>query len=174
MKNKEFIYLAFNKPKNCVSALKDNIHKTIIDYLPQEYKKLHIVGRLDKDTEGLIILTNDGKLTHNLTHPKKHIDKTYEVELKNDFNSKYIEKLENPFYIDYGKTLVQGSKVQIINNNKINLTIYEGKFHQVKKMMFNVENEVTNLKRISIGKLKLSNLNLKTGEFCLIKKEDIL
>lgn len=161
----KLIYLAFNKPPNCVSALKDNLHKTVMDFLPLKYRNLHIVGRLDKDTTGLLFLTNDGAFTHQMTHPKKHIPKTYEVTLLKEFTLENKSFLEKPFHLDYGKTQIQGGIVKQIEIKKIHLTIKEGKFHQVKKMIFNIDNEVVQLKRIAIGHFLLEKFKISEGEY---------
>ncbi|UVD81729.1 pseudouridine synthase [Mycoplasma iguanae] len=174
MSKKEFIYLALNKPKGYVSALKDNLNPTILELVQEPTQNLHIVGRLDKDTTGLILLTNDGSFTHRITHPKKHVAKNYEVTLLKPFSEKDKEFLEKPFAIDYGKTPIKGGKVNILNEYKIHLAIQEGKYHQVKKMIFNIDNEVVALHRIAIGKLKLSDLKLEIGQYKKIKKEDVI
>ncbi|MGY6171739.1 pseudouridine synthase [Candidatus Mycoplasma pogonae] len=163
-KKQELIYLAFHKPSGCVSALKDNLHPTIMEFIPTQYQNLHIVGRLDKDTTGLIFLTNDGQFTHFATHNKKQLGKTYRITLLKPFQLANKAFLENAFYIDYGKTLITGGKVEMINEYEILLTITEGKYHQVKKMIFNIDNEVVKLHRIAIGELSLNSMNLKLGE----------
>lgn len=170
----EPIFVALNKPAGFVCARKDKRDETIMSLLGEEMANLHIVGRLDKDTTGLIILTNDGQFTHNATHPKKHIAKVYEVTLEKPITDEGIEKLQSGLSIDYGKTPVKPALVQKQTNNIILLTIVEGKFHQVKKMMMAIDNRVSSLHRVAFGKVKLNELNLKSGEYKIIKKEDII
>lgn len=172
LKYSEFIYLMMNKPENVISATFDLKDKTVIDLLSEKekYHKPFPVGRLDKDTVGLIILTNDGKLSHNLLSPKKHIPKTYYVKHKNILSKEDIEKLEKGVYID--DYLTKPSIVEIIDKYSINLTIYEGKYHQVKKMLESVNNKVVYLKRIKMGNLYLDN-NLKEGEYRYLTDDEI-
>lgn len=172
IKESELKYIALNKPKGYVSALKDNIHPTILDLVKERIKGLHIVGRLDKDTTGLIILTNDGKLTHWLTSPKKHVSKVYRVTMAKSLTTQDIEIIEKGMKIDHGKTQLLPAVVKIINDKEIELSINEGKFHQIKKMMFALNNEVIELERMSIGKLKLKDLNIKVGEYSFIDNLD--
>lgn len=169
IKKDEIVYIALNKPKGYVCALKDNTAPTIMKLINGEYKGLHIVGRLDKDTTGLIILTNDGSYTHKVTHPKKHVRKIYEVTLEKEFVLEDKLKIEQGMTIDHGKTKLKPGKVEIVKPNLIKLEITEGKFHQVKKMMSALNNKVTNLHRIQFDNLELKDLNLKNGEWKEIK-----
>ncbi len=143
-----------------------------MDLLPEWVikKDLVPVGRLDKDTEGLLLFTNDGKLNHRLLSPKSHIDKAYYVELEKDISDDDIVKLEQG--VDIGNYITQPAKVEKISNNKIYLTIKEGKFHQVKKMLEAINNRVCYLKRVSFGKLKLNDLAL--GEVKEVNLKDII
>lgn len=165
--NQTFIIL--NKPKGYVCALKDNLHPTVISLIKERIKNLHIVGRLDKDTTGILVLTNDGQYTHNATHPKKHVKKVYEVTLKHDISDDDIKIIENGMKIDHGKTQLKPGKIEIINKQKVSLEITEGKFHQVKKMFFALNNEVIDLHRTEFGNFKLSEINLEVGEYKIIE-----
>ena len=162
---KPYIYVMLNKPKGVISASFDKKLKTVVDLLNGNFKtyKLFPIGRLDIDTEGLIILTNDGILSHNLLSPKKHVIKMYYVEYKNILSNEDIKKLETG--IDIGGYITKSdAKVEVLSSSSCNLTISEGKFHQIKKMFHSLDNEVTFLKRIKMNKLKLDE-NLKLGEF---------
>ena len=125
---------------------------------------------MDKDTEGLLLLTNDGALNHKLLSPKNHVEKTYYAELEKDISEDDLIKLRNG--VDIGGYITMPAKALKIDLNKIHLTIKEGKFHQVKKMLEAVGNKVIFLKRISFGKLNLDTLEL--GRVKEIKIEDII
>ena len=166
------MYYMLNKPQGVVSATQDNTCKTVLDILDVDCKKdLFPVGRLDKDTEGLLLITNDGELAHKLLSPKKHVDKTYLVGIARKLSTEDIEKLE--LGVDIGeKHLTQPAKVEVISDTEIKLTIHEGKFHQVKRMLKAVDNEVLTLKRVSFGGLKLDE-TLKTGEYRELTEQEI-
>ncbi|MBS4537817.1 rRNA pseudouridine synthase [Clostridium sp. D2Q-11] len=165
---RKYIYLLMNKPQGVISATDDNYHKTVIDLIDNEFKAFEPfpVGRLDKDTEGLLLLTNDGKLAHNLLSPKKHIDKKYYVEVKGELTSK--DEIAFKDGIDIGeKDITLPADLQIISSGKIStgyVTIREGKFHQVKRMFKELGKEVVYLKRVSMGELLLDP-NLRLGEY---------
>jgi len=164
---KKFIYIMLNKPQGVVSATKDK-NETVIDLLDEGFKAwdLFPVGRLDKDTEGLLILTNDGELSHNLLSPKKHIPKTYYATIDGEVTTQDVKLFEMGVVLedDY-KTLPAKLKIlECAELSKIELTIMEGKFHQVKRMFESVDKRVTYLKRISMGKLKLDE-NLVLGDY---------
>ena len=169
---KEFRYYILNKKAGYVTAVEDSRDATVMDLLPEWVirKDLSPVGRLDKDTEGLLLFTNDGKLNHKLLAPKSHVYKTYYVEIEKNISDEDILKLEQG--LDIGGYVTQPAKVEKIEDKKINLTISEGKFHQVKKMLEAVDNKVLFLKRISFGKLKLKDLAL--GEVREIELKDII
>ena len=151
-----------NKPKGYVCTVKDDKgRKTVMDLLPLSAKRLFPVGRLDYDTEGLLILTNDGDLTYKLTHPKNEVPKTYLVKTEKPVTDEDLSKLRSGVYIDGVKTkkcnvrLVETHK----DGSKLHVTITEGKNRQVRKMFEAVNNNVDFLKRIKIGDLTLSGLN---------------
>ena len=168
----KFRYYIMNKKAGYITAVEDPREKTVMELLPEWVikKELAPVGRLDKDTEGLLLLTNDGQLNHKLLAPKSHVEKTYYAELEKDINSEDIEKLENG--VDIGGYITMPAKADIVGEKKIHLTIKEGKFHQVKKMLEAVDNKVIYLKRISFGKLLLDDMEL--GEVREVKVEDII
>ncbi len=173
---KEYIYLMLNKPKGVISATEDNQHETVIDLLAFEHTVFNPfpVGRLDKDTEGFLILTNDGKLSHELMSPKKHVDKTYEATIKGEVTEEDVEKFKEGVELDDGYVTKPGHLVILESGpiSRIQLTITEGKFHQVKRMFLAVDKKVLELKRISIGQLELDP-SLRLGEYREMTEEEI-
>ena len=167
----KFYYYMLHKPAGVVSATVDNHDRTVMELLKDAPgKDLFPVGRLDKDTEGLLLITNDGELSHNLLSPKKHVDKTYLVETRENITKKMMQELEEGVDIGEDKPTMP-AKVKLVEDKKMELTIREGKFHQVKRMLQAVENEVIYLKRLSMGSLVLDE-KLGLGEFrCLTKQE---
>lgn len=176
---KAFVYIMMNKPSGVISATEDGKHKTVIDLLCEKYKnyKVFPVGRLDIDTEGLLLLTNDGVLAHNLLSPKKHVDKKYYVELKEPLTIEKKKILENGIKLEEN-FVTKKAKIEIIDKdedievNSVFITISEGKFHQVKRMFKFVENEVLYLKRVKMGKLLLPE-DLKLGEYRELSEEEM-
>lgn len=162
---REFVYFMLHKPQNVVSATEDNVSETVIDLLAQEdtLTDPFPVGRLDKDTEGLLILTNDGTLAHNLLSPKKHIDKTYYAKIDGDVTAEDVEAFAAGIELDDGYTC-KPARLEIITPNEIKVTIQEGKFHQVKRMFAARGKTVSYLKRISMGNLQLDE-SLALGEY---------
>ena len=172
IKYKKFRYYILNKKGGYITAVDDPKDKTVMDLLPEWVikKDLAPVGRLDKDTEGLLLLTNDGQLNHRLLSPKSHVDKTYYAELEKNISEDDLEKLRNG--VDIGGYMTMPALAEKIEDKKIHLTIKEGKFHQVKKMLEAVGNKVVYLKRISFGNLKLNDMEL--GEVREVNLEDIV
>ncbi|AMD95563.1 pseudouridine synthase [Leptotrichia sp. oral taxon 847] len=173
---KPFVYVMMNKPSGIISATEDGKHKTVVDLLCEKYKnyKVFPVGRLDIDTEGLILLTNDGILAHNLLSPKKHVDKKYYVELKEPLTPEKKKILENGIKLEEN-FVTKEAKVEIIEKTELKsvfITISEGKFHQVKRMFKFIGNEVLYLKRVKMGKLLLPE-KLKLGEYRELTEEEM-
>lgn len=170
----KFYYYMLNKPAGVVSAVSDKVCETVIDLLDVTPKKgLFPVGRLDKDTEGLLLITNDGELSHNLLSPTKHVDKKYYVELNGSLIASDIELFQKG--LDIGeKNLTKPAKLEIIDEEKKKayITITEGKYHQVKRMFAAIGLTVTYLKRISMGALVLDE-QLKTGEYRKLTIDEI-
>lgn len=172
LKYEKFVYYMLNKPAGVVSATNDNTSKTVIDLLKDENKKdLFSVGRLDKDTVGLLLITNDGEFSHYLISPKHHVYKTYNVKLLKSINKEAVKKLEEGVEL-VGDGITKPARVEVISDHEINLSICEGMFHQVKRMLIAVDNEVVFLKRISIGNLKLDD-NLKEGDYRRLSVEEL-
>lgn len=164
-------YYLLNKPAGCVSATKDKLSDTVLDIFKNEdTRNLFPVGRLDKDTEGLLLITNDGELAHNLLSPKKHVDKTYLATLDRKLDEENRLKVENR--IDIGDdTPCLPAKVEILDENDVKITICEGRYHQVKRMFEAVGYEVVYLKRISMGGLLLDNI--PTGAYRKLSEEEV-
>ena len=159
---RKYDYYIMNKPKGYVCTVKDDKgRKTVMDLLPPSTKRLFPVGRLDYDTEGLLILTNDGDLTFRLTHPKNEVPKTYLVKTERPVSDEDVLKLRSGVYIDGVKTkkcnvrLIESTKT----GSKLHITITEGRNRQVRKMFEAINNSVDFLKRIKIGDLTLTGLN---------------
>lgn len=168
VKYRTFYYYLLNKPAGVITATEDVSQKTVIDLLLpiDKNKNLAPVGRLDKDTEGLLVLTNDGKLAHELLSPKKHVDKVYYAEVNGIITIDDVKQFETGIILKDG-TAYQPAKLEILEQgdlSKVNVTINEGKFHQVKKMVLAVGKEVVYLKRVKMGNLELPN-NLDSGEY---------
>ena len=164
LSSEEFGYFMFHKPAGVISATEDTSQETVLDFFKEEpYKNLYPVGRLDKDTEGLLLITNDGPLGHKLLSPKKHVPKMYYAKLAHGLSLSDIEALEKG--VDIGeKNLTLPAKIEVLEEFSVHITITEGKFHQVKRMFEAVDNQVLYLKRISMGALVLDD-NLKCGEY---------
>lgn len=162
---KEFLYILMNKPSGILSASNDKSRKTVVDLVVEKFnrKGLFPVGRLDKDTTGLLIITDDGVFAHNCISPKKGIPKTYIAELDGDFDSKTVERFKNGVVLADG-TVCKPALLERVSKNVARLTITEGRYHQIKRM-FGTENlGVNKLHRESIGGLKLPE-DLKEGEY---------
>lgn len=169
-----FQYFLLNKPAGCVTATRDRLSETVMSFLPERRRDdLFPVGRLDKDTEGLLLITNDGQLAHELLSPKKHVDKTYfaviEGEVREEHQKLFLEGVDIG---DDAPTLPADLKILKFGAvSEIELTIHEGRFHQVKRMFQAIGTQVTYLKRISMGTLTLGDL--KPGEVRALKEEEI-
>lgn len=164
-------YYMLNKPAGVVTATTDAREKTVMDLIFSTRKDLFPVGRLDKDTEGLLLITNDGMLAHQLLSPKKHVDKTYYVRLAHPVDAMYVPAFQAGLVLSDGtKTLP--ARFESIDEYSAYLTIQEGKFHQVKRMFLVLDNQVLYLKRISFGNLYLED-DLQVGQFRPLTAEEI-
>lgn len=155
------VYIMLNKPKGYVTTSQEQFARPSVLDLVKVEERVYPVGRLDMDSEGLLILTNDGEFSNNVIHPTKHISKKYEVVLKENITETAIKKLESG--VDIGGYVTRPAKVEKVTDKKILITIGEGKNRQVRRMIEAVDNKVLNLKRIAIGGLKLDKL--KSGEY---------
>lgn len=169
---KKYIYIMMNKPQGVISATEDKMQKTVLSLLPEAFSRYDLfpAGRLDIDTEGFLLLTNDGALAHNLLSPNKNTGKTYFVRLEKNISDNDIASLEKG--VDIGECITKEAKVERICQNEINLTITEGKFHQIKRMAHAIGNNVVYLKRLSYGSLFLDK-SLKEGEYRLLSDEEV-
>lgn len=169
---KKHVYIMLHKPAGVISATEDKRQKTVLDLLDPSYVRyaLFPVGRLDIDTEGFLLLTNDGDLAHNILSPNKDAGKTYFVRLEKDITDEEITLLEKG--VDIGECITKPAKAERVNKNEINLTITEGKFHQVKKMAQAVGNKVTYLKRLAYGNFYLDE-TLAKGAYRELSTEEV-
>ena len=174
----EFVYYMMNKPQGVISATEDPKHKTVLDLLDDlaRSKEVFPVGRLDIDTHGLLLLTNDGKLAHALLSPKRHVDKTYLAQVKGIMTQEDVEKFAQG--IPLKDFTCQPARLELVtidtekNQSQILVTIAEGKFHQVKRMVAYCGKEVVDLQRLTMGTLTLDE-NLKRGEWRRLTKEEL-
>lgn len=177
---REYIYLMMNKPPDVLSATEDKRDRTVLDLLKPEYAQFEPfpVGRLDKDTVGLLLLTNDGKLAHELLSPRKHVPKIYEATVEGEVDADDIAAFAAGVELEDGYVTLP-AQLTILSRERgtttisfISLMITEGKFHQVKRMFQAVGKKVTFLKRVSMGELKLDE-NLALGAYRELTKEEL-
>jgi len=173
---REFIYLMMNKPQGVLSATEDSRDKTVVDLLSADFTHFNPfpVGRLDKDTEGFLLLTNDGKLAHNLLSPKKNVPKTYYAHISGEVTEQDVADFQNGVVLDDGYQTKAG-ELHILKSgetSEIELTITEGKFHQVKRMFEAVDKKVVYLKRLSMGPLSLDEA-LPLGTYRELTTEEV-
>ncbi|WP_434402329.1 rRNA pseudouridine synthase [Planococcus sp. 11815] len=173
---REFIYLMMNKPQGVISATEDRFDETVIDLLTEYEQRFEPfpVGRLDKDTEGLLLITNDGKLAHELLSPKKHVDKTYYARINSPVTDEDIEAFKLGVVLDDGYE-TKPAQLNILRSgeeSEIELTITEGKFHQVKRMFESVNKQVVFLKRLAMGPLPLDE-TLALGEYRELTEDEL-
>lgn len=174
----EFVYYMMNKPQGVISATEDSIHRTVLDLLDDiaRTKEVFPVGRLDIDTHGLLLLTNDGKLAHALLSPKRHVDKTYLAQVKGIMTQEDVDAFAKG--IPLKDFTCQSAKLEIVsvdsvkNQSLVRVTIAEGKFHQVKRMVAYCGKEVVDLQRLTMGTLVLDE-NLKRGEWRRLTREEL-
>jgi len=174
----EFVYYMMNKPQGVISATEDPKHKTVLDLLDDlaRSKEVFPVGRLDIDTHGLLLLTNDGKLAHALLSPKRHVDKTYLAQVKGIMTDEDIETFAQG--IPLNDFTCQPAKLELVsmdaekNQSLVRVTIAEGKFHQVKRMVAYCGKEVVDLQRLTMGTLTLDE-GLKRGEWRRLTKDEL-
>ena len=167
-----FHYYMLHKPAGVITATEDKKESTVMDILKEEkVKNLFPVGRLDRDTEGLLLITDDGGLAHNLLSPKKHVDKEYLVKVRDSISEEDCKKLSEGVNIGDEKPTAP-AKVERVAEKEILLTIREGRFHQVKRMLQAVGNEVVYLKRLSMGSLRLPE-DLEKGAYRPLSEEEI-
>lgn len=170
---KKYIYILMNKPKGVLSASSDKNRKTVVDLVPNEWHRngLFPVGRLDKDTTGILIITDDGDFAHRAIAPNKNVFKTYEVLLDGDITDDMIEIFSKGVVLADG-TKCKSSILKRLGQNRAEIKISEGKYHQIKRMFGTVSLGVNELKRTAMGDLKLPD-NLREGECILLNDQEI-
>lgn len=169
-----YVYIMLNKPAGVISASNDKNKRTVLDLLPEKYKHLDLfpVGRLDKDTTGLLLITNDGEFAHKVISPKNDVPKCYLAELDGKIDIKLISEFLKGVILADG-TSCKPSQLEILNDNIAKLTITEGKYHQVKRMFGVFDLGVNKLHRLSIGELFLPE-NLETGDCIEVSQSEIM
>ena len=178
LKYEEFVYYMMNKPQGVISATEDSKHRTVLDLLDDiaRTKEVFPVGRLDIDTHGLLLLTNDGQLAHALLSPKRHVDKTYLAQVKGIMSQEDVDAFAKG--IPLKDFTCQSAKLELVsvdsvkNQSLVCVTIAEGKFHQVKRMVAYCGKEVVDLQRLTMGTLVLDE-NLEQGEWRRLTKEEL-
>ena len=172
---REHIYIMMNKPKGVISASTDKKAKTVLDLLPDELRRdgLFPAGRLDKDTTGFLLITDDGEFAHEILSPKKHVEKTYIATLEKPLSFSDKETLEKGITLRDG-TSFKECKIKILNENAdtVEIKIHEGKFHQIKKMFAFVGNQGVELKRTALGGLTI-DIGLGEGEYRFILPNEL-
>lgn len=169
----KFIYIMLNKPKGYVSSTEEKGEKTVLDLVPEEFfrKGLFPCGRLDKDTFGLLIITNDGDSAHRRLSPKSQTEKVYYFELADPIREEVIKKIENGIELKDGYKTKE-CEIKLINETSGRITIREGKYHEIRRIFGAVGNKVLTLKRESFGGIKLDE-NLKEGNCRLLTEDEI-
>lgn len=169
---KKYIYLMLNKPQGVVSATEDKRQKTVMELIPGEYKRYSLfpVGRLDIDTTGFLLLTNDGETAHKILSPNKKVGKTYVVTAKLPVTEDMLCALREG--VDIGGVITKKADARLLSPDTVRLTIYEGKFHQIKRMFYAVGNEVILLKRTAYGNVFL-DAALKEGMYRPLTDEEL-
>ncbi|MFY1664752.1 pseudouridine synthase [Pseudomonas sp. Pseu.R1] len=166
-------YFMLHKPPGCVSATRDPQHPTVLDLLDEPDKQdLHIAGRLDFNTSGLMLITNDGQWSRRLTQPSTKLPKVYHVETEQEIGEHYIEKFAEGFYFAFEDLTTLPAHLTILDSHHARLSIVEGRYHQVKRMFGFFDNKVVNLHRESIGPLVLDPA-LQPGHYRALSAEEI-
>ncbi|PKM63490.1 MAG: 16S rRNA pseudouridine(516) synthase [Firmicutes bacterium HGW-Firmicutes-20] len=166
------VYIMLNKPQGVVSATSDDLHKTVLECIDVTLPPgCFPVGRLDIDTEGLLLITNDGDLSHRLLSPKRKVDKTYYLECRDTIDDKTVDILRSGVDID-DETLTLPAEVELLSEVTMNLTIKEGRYHQIKRMLAACGNQVTYLKRIKMGSLNLDD-DLALGQWRFLSESEV-
>jgi len=167
LQDKQQLYIMLNKPTGVVSATKDELHKTVIElltgYSTEQLESLHIVGRLDLNTSGLLLLTNDSRWSRKLMAPEAKVSKVYSVILENDLSEDYISAFAEGMYFSFEDITTQPAALKIISDKVAEVILMEGKYHQIKRMFGRFRNPVIALHRSSIGNLKLDE-EVKEGQ----------
>lgn len=179
LQNKQALYIMLHKPVGVVSATKDEIHKTVIDLLPSnmgfsplDTSSLHIVGRLDLNTSGLLLLTNDSRWSRRLMAPEEKVSKVYQVGLENEITDEYISAFSEGMYFQFEDITTQPAQLKILSPRVAEVILQEGKYHQIKRMFGRFRNPVLTLHRSAIGNLILDK-TLRVGESRALTSEEV-
>ncbi|WP_176505978.1 pseudouridine synthase [Pseudomonas urethralis] len=166
-------YLMLHKPTGCVSATQDPQHRTVLDLLPGELREdLHIAGRLDFNTTGLMILTNDGQWSRRLTQPATKLPKHYLVETEDEIGAHYVAKFSEGFYFAFEDLTTLPARLDILGPRQARLAIVEGRYHQIKRMFGHFDNKVVGLHRENMGTIQLDP-GLQPGQFRALTADEI-
>ena len=173
---KKYVYIMLNKPEGVVSAARDDREKTVIDLVPGELKKKNLfpAGRLDRNTTGFVLITDDGDFAHRILSPKNHVEKTYEARLAEPIGTVSLEKIAEGITLGDGTECLP-AKLRVLEDGEnplIEVKICEGKYHQIKRMFAAAGNAVIELKRVQIGSLPLDS-NLAAGECRLLNEDEV-
>ena len=171
---RKFTYLMMNKPGGLLSATEDKRQRTVLDLLPEQYQRqgLFPVGRLDKDTEGLLLLTNDGELAHRLLAPKSHVDKVYLARVDGHVDEEDVQAFRQGLTLDDGLECMPAGLESLGDGSSCLVTLREGKFHQVKRMLAHRGKPVEYLKRLSMGSIRLDE-TLAEGQWRELTEEEV-
>ncbi len=172
---KEKAIIALNKPSGYECSQKPIHHPSVMTLIPSVLRRRGVqpVGRLDEDTTGLLILTDDGALQHRLIHPKKHVAKTYRVTCKHPCSDLFYQRLLQGVLIEGEKLPVKAFELKPVDSHIFEMVIFQGKYHQVKRMVAAAGNRVQALQRVAFGKLRLPEA-LQLGQWCFIEQSDLL
>jgi 16S rRNA pseudouridine516 synthase len=171
LKNNSPVYIMLNKPKGVVCATKDISHSTVLDLIQHPQKnELHIAGRLDLNTTGLVLLTNDGAWSRRISLPETKLAKTYEVTLSKPLSNEYVAVFQEGLYFAYENITTQPAALEILSKYTARLSLTEGKYHQVKRMFGFFQNEVVALHRVSVGHICLDELELSRSRQLTVKE----
>ena len=179
LQDKTAVYIMLNKPIGVVSATKDELHKTVIDSLPDtmtgsgvKAEDLHIVGRLDLNTSGLLLLTNDSRWSRRLMSPEEKVEKVYQVTLQNELTEEYIAAFAEGMYFEFENITTQPAQLTILSPHLAEVVLTEGKYHQIKRMFGRFRNPVLALHRSKVGNLSLDN-DMSEGQCRLLTSEEV-
>lgn len=171
---RKHLYLLLNKPAGYECSHAPEHHESVFELIPEHFlnRKVQIAGRLDVDTEGLLLLSDDGQFIHHVTSPKKGVKKTYLAEIKHAFSDEQKDKLENGVELHQEFGTVSATDVELVADKQVRLTIDRGCYHQVRRMFGAVSNRVVGLKREKVGELSIEG-NIETGEWRYLEAEDL-
>lgn len=172
---REKVYLALYKPQGYECSQQPQHHHSVFDLVPDYLRArgVQAVGRLDQDTTGLLLLSDDGQFLHRLTHPRQHVAKYYQMTTADDIDTMQIEQLVRGVELKQEIGLFQAHDVQLLAHNQLSFAVHQGVYHQVKRMLAAVGNRVTALHRLQIGQLLLEDLSLQCGQWCYLDTEQL-